>query len=1000
MTLQAGPKVRPSFLSKRRAWLLAPALVGVLGLSFFARPDGFLPGAHAAEDYRLSSLRVFNRVVLLVKEQYVEPERIKPRELLVASLEAVEKRVPEVLIDKPNGDSLAVVVGKERRTFFLDDLTSLWELSFKLRDVFRFLETRMSDEVDRQEVEYAAVNGMLAKLDPHSVLLEPRYSKEMKLNTKGEFGGLGIVISVRDGFLTVISPIDGTPAAQAGILAQDRIVKIGKESTINMGLDEAVERLRGKPGTEVVIWVTRKGLDEPKEYTIVRAIIKVESVTHELLDNKYGYVKLKQFQGRTAQDVSEAVQAMTKEAGGSLAGVILDLRNNPGGLLDQAVEVSNLFLQDGVIVVTQEGGVHGERREIRAMQRPDKIQMPVVVLVNGGSASASEIVSGAIKNRGRGLIIGDQTFGKGSVQQLYDFPDGSSLKLTIGQYLTPGDESIQSVGITPDLAIRPVLASKKETLNVFPDQSTREQDLARHLDDSRVMSRKPEIELSFLDTPLEEGEMERRATSSKFHDDFQIKLARRVLERAKGNDRAALLRAAQSATANVSGEESEKIGAALEKLGLNWSKGASPSDAKLVARVVSAEATKAGENLKVTLEVENKGDKALHRVYGVSDSTFPLFGDHEFLFGRILPKEKKTWSTEIKVPKNLSSRRDLMRVNFRDETGTALADLDVPIQINGLPRPRFTYALFIDDIEEGNGDGLLQAGENVNLVVSIRNTGPGIAAEPTALVKNLGGSELFIETGRQQLSELKAGASSTARFSFRVQPTDEKSAKLRLQVFDGLMGDYLIEKLEFPIRKAGEPSKPHRQVVQARQNDVPILAAAEGSAPVLARLAQDSRIEGVADVGNFVRVKFGDVFGFVSTADVKGAKGRPKLDAKGQPKGLSFVFGRDPPRVSFLGTDGESAVVDSDTHTVKFRVLDDGPVRDVYVFHEDEKVYFDSLGSKGPTDATASVTLKLKPGVNLITVVAREDDEFAQREMLTIYSTRGDPLAEKKEAHR
>jgi carboxyl-terminal processing protease len=193
-----------------------------------------------------------------------------------------------------------VIVGKERRTFFLDDLTSLWELSFKLRDVFRFLETRMSDEVDRQEVEYAAVNGMLAKLDPHSVLLEPRYLKEMKLNTKGEFGGLGIVISVRDGFLTVISPIDGTPAAQAGILAQDRIVKIGKESTINMGLDEAVERLRGKPGTEVVIWVIRKGMEEPKEYTIVRAIIKVESVTHQLLDNKYGYVKLKQFQGRTA----------------------------------------------------------------------------------------------------------------------------------------------------------------------------------------------------------------------------------------------------------------------------------------------------------------------------------------------------------------------------------------------------------------------------------------------------------------------------------------------------------------------------------------------------------------------------------------------------------------------------------------------------------------------------------------------------------------------------
>lgn len=999
MTQQAGPKVRRSLFSSRRLWFALPALVCVIGLSLLL-PGLISPAAHAADDYRLSSLRVFNRVVLLVKEQYVEPERIHPRELLIASLEAVEQRVPEVLVEKPNGDSLSVVVGKERRTFFLDDLTSLWELSFKLRDVFRFLETRMSDEVERQEVEYAAVNGMLAKLDPHSVLLEPRYSKEMKLNTKGEFGGLGIVISVRDGFLTVISPIDGTPAAKAGILAQDRIVKIGKESTINMGLDEAVERLRGKPGTEVVIWITRKGLDEPKQFSIVRDIIKVESVTYQLLENRYGYVKLKQFQGRTAQDVSDAVQAMQKEAGGKLNGVILDLRNNPGGLLDQAVEVSNLFLQEGVIVVTQEGGVHGERREIRAVQRPDKIELPVVALVNGGSASASEIVSGALKNRGRGLIIGDQTFGKGSVQQLYDFPDGSSLKLTIGQYLTPGDESIQSVGITPDLAIRPVLASKRDSLNVFPDQSTREEDLARHLDDSRVKSRKPELELSFLDTPMEEGELERRATSSAFHDDFEIKLARRVLAQTKGNDRAALLSAAKAAIAGVTAEESEKIGVALEKLGLDWSGDETPADAKLVARVLAADATQAGENLKVTLEVENQGSKPLHRVYGVSDSTFSLFSDHEFLFGRLMPQEKKQWSTEIKLPKNLAGRRDLMRVDFHGGTGTALGALDVPITVKGLPRPRFTYALFLDDTEDGNGDGLLQAGEKVNLVVSIRNTGPGVAAEPTALVKNLGGSELFIETGRQQLTELSAGASATARFTFRVQPTEEQVAKLRLQVFDGLMGDYLIEKLEFPIRRDGNQAKPHRQVVQANQDNVPVLAAAEGSAPVLARLSQGSRVEGVADVGDFVRVKFGEVLGYVAAADVKGAKGRPKLDAKGQPKGLSFVFGRDPPRVSFVDTAGESTTVDTETHTLKFRVQDDGPVRDVYVFHEDQKVYFDSLGTKGPTDATASVTLKLKPGVNLVTVVAREDDEFAQREMLTIYSTRGDPLAEKKNTHR
>ena len=976
-----------------------PLALLLLGGGIFAASLSGPATAATPDDYRLSSLRVFNRVVLLVKEQYVEPERIHPREMLVASLEAVEKRVPEVLVEAPEGDSIGVVVGDERRTFFLDDLTSLWELSFKLRDVFRFMETRMSDEVDRRDVEYAAVNGMLSKLDPHSVLLEPRYSKEMKLSTKGEFGGLGIVISIRDGYLTVISPIDGTPAARAGILAQDRIVKIGEESTINMGLDEAVERLRGKPGTEVVIWVERKGLDEPKRHAIVRDIIKVESVTHELLEDQYGYVKVKQFQGRTAEDVSDAVKAMEKKAGGKLKGVVLDLRNNPGGLLDQAVEVSNLFLDDGVIVVTQEGGVHGERKEVRATRRPDKIRVPVVVLVNGGSASASEIVAGAIKNRGRGLIVGDQTFGKGSVQQLYDFPDSSSLKLTIGQYLTPGDESIQSVGIAPDLLVRPLLASDLESLNLFPDQSTREEDLARHLDDARTVAKKPVYELSFLDKPLDEGEAERRATSSAFHDDFETKLARRILSLVNGNDRDALLQASRAAVDQSNVEEEAKIRAALEKLGVDWTAGPAATGGKLVTRVIAAEPAAAGDTLKVTLEAENAGKDSLYRVHGVSDSTFGLFVDQEFLFGKLAPGQKRQWSAEVKIPKNLSSRRDVMRVAFQDANGGGLGRLDVPISVDGGPRPRFSYALFIDDTPGGNGDGLLQAGEEVNLVVSIRNAGPGVAEQPTALLKNLGGSELFIETGRQQLGALKPGTSATARFSFRVQASQAEAAEMRLQVFDGLMGDYLLEKLRFPIRSTGPAAKPHRQVVQVSQDGVPVLAAAEGGAAVLARASAGSRLDAVAEVGEYVRVKIGDVLGYVASADVKGASGRVPLDAKGQPKGLSFVYGRDPPRVSFLNTTGEAMTVDADRFKVKFRVEDDGPVRDVYVFNGEEKIYYDALKSGGPTDATVEVDLKLEPGVNLVTVVAREDDEFAQREVLTLFSKRGDPLAEKKRAH-
>jgi carboxyl-terminal processing protease len=1010
---------------RRFASLIASAAVLAAGLALVALDTKAWAG-DVDPDYRLSSLRVFNRVVLLVKEQYVEPQRIRPKEMLLAALDAVEKNVPEVLVEEGTNEAV-VTVGTETRSFRLDDVTSLWELSFALRDVFRFLETRISADVDRREVEYAAVNGMLGKLDPHSVLLEPRFSQEMKLNTKGEFGGLGIVISIRDGGLTVISPIDGTPADRAGMKAQDKIVKIGEESTVNMGLDEAVERLRGKPGTSVVIWILRKGWEEPQRFEIVRAVIKVDSVTHQLLDGpealtasqtgalapkgagtaaalpKLGYVKVKQFQGHTAEDVAAAVAAMEKQAKGKLGGLILDLRNNPGGLLDQSVEVSNLFLKDGVIVVTQEGGQGGERREIRAQTRSAKIDLPLVVLVNGGSASASEIVAGAMKNRGRGIIVGDQTFGKGSVQQLYDFPDQSSLKLTIGQYLTPGDESIQSVGITPDISVLPVSAADKENLNLLPDEHTREEDLERHLDDLRVQKHEARYKLAYLAENLSQEEQERRDASSKFQEDFEIKLARRLLARGPHLVRDQMLEAVKPVIDEITTEEERKIDEALMKLGVDWTRGASTSQ-KLAMEIVSAEPVEAGSVLKLTVRARNDGTSPLFRVRANTRATIGLFSDHELLYGKLDPGQAREWTVSMKVPKELQSRRDLIRLAFSDEStgvGTrTLGKLDIPVSIKGLPRPRFSYALFIDDTRGGNGDGLLQSGESVDLVVSIKNTGAGASEEPMALLKNLGNSEVFIETGRQKLEALKPGSSGLARFAFKVQSegrsqkgSDKEKVDLRLQVFDGVTGEVLVERLQFPIKNGNAEVKKKKGVVEATAA-TSVLAAADNASPVLAKAAGGTRFDAVAEVNGFTRVKIGNLYGYVPSAGVGPSKGKVAASATGEPQGLSFVYGRDPPRISFVG--GSVAQVDGDTYTVEARIEDDGAVKDAYVFVGDQKVYFENIRSKGPTNASLRREVKLKPGVNVITVVAREDDEFAQREVLTVFSTKGDALEKRR----
>ncbi len=1065
MPLLSRPAPAAVVSSKKRALLnksaLLPALLLVGGLGLLGSDSR--AGNDDAE--ALSELRVFNRVVLLVKEQYVEPARIRPKEMLRAALDAVEKSVPEVLVEDVDDDTIKVSVGNEQRVFDIHDVTTLWELSFRLSAVFRFLETRISADVDKKDVEYAAVNGMLGKLDPHSVLLEPKFSQEMKLSTKGEFGGLGIVISIRDGGLTVISPIDGTPADQVGIKAQDKIVKIGEESTVNMGLDEAVERLRGKPGTTVVIWISRKGWEEPRRFDIVRAVIKVDNVAAERTGD-FAYVKIKQFGGHVADEVVAGVEKTAALSKTPLKGMILDLRNNPGGLLDQAIEVSNLFLKDGVLVVTQEGQAKDGRREVMARAKNQRIDLPVVVLVNGGSASASEIVAGALKNRGRGLIVGDQTFGKGSVQQLYDFPDTSSLKLTIGQYLTPGDESIQSIGITPDLLLHPILAADKENMNILPDEHTREEDLDRHLDDlTRIKKNKPIFELAYLAESVDKDEAERREANTKLVEDFEIKLAKRLLDQVPpspassspfgqqkapivGRDQLSAL--ARPVVDQVSLEEDKKIDAALLKLGVDWSKGPSAAGsalAKVSISVVDNKPVKAGDTLQLTLEAHNDGATTMHRVRGNTTSTLGYLSDREFLFGKIEPGQSKRFTIDVKMPKEIQARHDVVRVAIADDA-KALTTVDVPITTEGLARPRFSYSLFIDDAPSskesrdtnGNGDGLLQLGESVALVVGIKNTGTGDAAEPTGLLKNLGGSEVFIDTGRQKLEPLAPGKNGTARFLFKVQQPTRTSAneggdgvtttpqkvELRLQVFDGVLGDYLVEKLTFPIKPArGDPTtttnsgkKGLKGVVEANAA-VSILAAADPAATVVARADAGARFDALSEVNGFVRVRLspapvpgadkvgdkvgGNLYGYVAQSGVVPSKGKI---AAGEPQGFSLVYGRDPPTISFqdkAGVDqGEQVVVDGDTFEVRAHIVDDGKVNDAYIFVGDQKVYYQRLPSqkgpsqKGPTDMMLNHTVKLKPGINVITVVAREDDEFAQREALTVFSKKGDPFADKR----
>jgi carboxyl-terminal processing protease len=332
------------------------------------------------------------------------------------------------------------------------------------------------EDVKAKDLVYGAIKGMLSALDPHSSFLNPEAYKEMQAETKGEFGGIGIQIGVKEGMLTVIAPIEDTPAYKAGIKAGDKIIKINNESTKDMSLHDAVSKMRGVPKTSVTITILREGWKETKDFTLVRELIKIKSVKSKLLEDGIGYIKISQFQEQTAADLSTAIEKLMQEKMNSL---VLDLRNNPGGLLNSAVSVTSQFLPSGKLVVYIKGK-KGERTEYNTGDDLPNYDMPMIVLVNEGSASASEIVAGALKDWNRAVILGAKTFGKGSVQSVIPLSDGSGLRLTTAIYFTPKGTSIQATGIVPDIAVKLETKEKGKEHPVI-----REKDLEGHLENNQ-----------------------------------------------------------------------------------------------------------------------------------------------------------------------------------------------------------------------------------------------------------------------------------------------------------------------------------------------------------------------------------------------------------------------------------------------------------------------------------------------------------------------------------
>lgn len=344
-------------------------------------------------------------------------------------------------------------------------------------DIFGRIKKDYVEPVSDRELLDYAIRGMLDGLDPHSSYLDEDDFKEMQEGTSGEFGGLGIEVGTEDGFIKVIAPIDDTPAQEAGVLAGDLIIRLDDKPVKGLGLSEAVKLMRGKPGTKIKLTISRNDEDKPLIFEITRAVIKQASVKSRELEPGFGYVRLSQFQAHTAEDMLEAIARLKKKAGGKLQGMVLDLRNNPGGVLNSAVSVSDAFLAEGMIVYT-EGRLNSSLLKFKAAPGDVLNGAPLVVLVNGGSASASEIVAGALQDHNRAVVMGQPTFGKGSVQTIVPVNARVALKLTTARYFTPNGRSIQAEGIVPDIELNPIQVKER----VLSHSRLKEADLLDHLD--------------------------------------------------------------------------------------------------------------------------------------------------------------------------------------------------------------------------------------------------------------------------------------------------------------------------------------------------------------------------------------------------------------------------------------------------------------------------------------------------------------------------------------
>ena len=942
-----------------------------------------------------------------VNRLYVDPERIKTVEMLKEALSWEERVIPEVLTDfTENSNIQTVTVDDVSKTYDVSKIRRSKDMIEILHDALTFINTnrQTNENLTASDIEYTAINGMLTQLDPHSIILPPKEFTEFRIGTTGKFGGLGMVVGLRDGVLTVISPIDGTPAARAGIKAGDKVMEIDGESTANLNLTESVGKLRGDPGTTVTLLVMTEKASQSKLVTLKREVIAIPTVESASLDNGLGYLKIRNFQDDTTQCLTEHLKRLKTSNNNKIKGLIIDLRGNSGGLLDQAIEVADKFLDKGTIVVTVGPSGHPKESQEARKTDTDEDVYPIVVLVDAGSASGAEIVAGALKENNRAVIVGDRSFGKGSVQQLIELMDGSALKLTIAKYLTPLLTDIQSVGITPDIKLIPATVSK-DNVNLFRGiVALREEDLKQHLDEHPKGETSYATLKYFLETKekkdISEEEPEDAEDPYKlpdFNTDFHVLFAKKLLSNATTWLRDDMLKESLPVVEETALLEERKIGQALQKLDIDWSTGTSTGTTKTTISFSTNPANgkiTAGEKIILTLNVSNIGEIPLYQLCGISSSKNGILDKLEFVLGKIDNGATKSYSTTIEIPKNSLDREDEVVIKFEELNHNNPHDVKLNIITEALPRPLFAYSYQILDnaknSSKNNGDGVIQPGEDVDLLVLVKNVGEGPVEKNVVTLKSSNTKEVFIKNGRIEIGALNPGEMKEARLSFFVKETmPSDKLNMDITISEPVFGTFLSNKLSFPVTSNKPKITPISGILKTGRNRTPLYGGMSFDSPVLSIMKEGTLLLSDAKSPDWYRITLPDNrYGWASAKDIVELN-----STENKPSTLEPFIQRIPPTVT-LSKSLSNILFGNDQLPLAAVIEDDTYVKHAYVLVNNDKVYFKSNKGatiKEQTRLEINTNLPLKEGPNIITIVARDEQDMIA--VKSFIATRGITVA-------